>query len=136
MLHRCCSYEGSQQVILFEKAQVPYASEEILQMFYTPTISSVLTFEMTFWGGNASKQEKKKKTRREHQECRWNGGEKAKKHRHSLPSNNYKLRAILADETHTLRSEFDNRHIDRSNIFRILRSKTSRHLQSFIPVSR
>ena len=27
-----------------------HVSEEILQMFYTPTISSVLTFEMTFLG--------------------------------------------------------------------------------------
>ena len=28
--------------------------KDILQMFYTATINSVLIFAMTFWGGNAS----------------------------------------------------------------------------------
>ena len=32
--------------------------KEILQMFYTATTSSVLTFGTTYWGGNASKQDK------------------------------------------------------------------------------
>ena len=34
--------------------------EEILQMFYTATVSSAFTFEMPCWGGNASKQDQKK----------------------------------------------------------------------------
>ena len=34
--------------------------EEILQMFYTATVSSAFTFEMPCWGGNASKQDPKK----------------------------------------------------------------------------
>ena len=46
-----------------------------------------------------------------------------------------KLRTFLADETHPLRPEFDNRHMDRSYRLRIPRSKTTRYLQSFIPTA-
>ena len=57
--------------------------EEMLQMFYTATVSSAVTFEMPCWGGNASKQDKKN-TRQEHQGGRWGGREKARKQRPSL----------------------------------------------------
>ena len=48
-----------------------------------------------------------------------------------------KRRTVLADvdETHPLRPDFDNRHIDRSDRFRIPRSKSTRHLQLFIPTA-
>ena len=46
-----------------------------------------------------------------------------------------KLRTVLADKTHLLRPEFDNRHVDRSHRFRIPPSKTTRYLQSFIPTA-
>ena len=46
-----------------------------------------------------------------------------------------KLRTLLADETHPLRPDFDNRHTDRSDRFRIPRSRTTQYLQSFIPTA-
>ena len=33
-------------------------STELLQMFYTSTVSSVLTFRSACWGGNAAKEDK------------------------------------------------------------------------------
>ena len=51
------------------------------------------------------------------------GRRKKKKHRHRLSWTN-KPGTILDDETYPLRLEFDNRHIDRSDTFRIARSKT------------
>ena len=52
---------------------------------------------------------------------------------HRLVTN--KLGTILADETHLLRPVFDNIRIDKSDRFRIPRSKTSRYEQSFIPMA-
>ena len=37
---------------MLEKCRSFDVREEISQMFYTSTVSSVLTFEMTCWGGN------------------------------------------------------------------------------------
>ena len=81
-------------------------------MFYTATISGVLTFGMTCWGGNASKQDKNRVDRNSQKAGFWGGGEKARKHRHSLSSTSDKLRTVVADETHRLRPDFDNRHIE------------------------
>ena len=39
---------------MLEKCRSFDVREEILQMFYTSTVSSVLTFEMTCWGENTS----------------------------------------------------------------------------------
>ena len=50
-------------------------------------------------------------TWQEHREGRWGGGQKARKHRHSLSLISDKLITILADKTHSLRPEFDNGHI-------------------------
>ena len=60
----------------------------------------------------------------------------ARKHKHnlSLISEN-KLNTVLADETHPLRPDFDSRLKDRSDRFRIFRSKTTRYQQSFIPTA-
>ena len=64
----------------------------------------------------------------------------AEKRQESIDTANHRLvtnkrRTILADETHSLRPDFDNRHIHRRDRFRIPRSKTTRHLQSFIPTA-
>ena len=62
--------------------------------------------------------------------------QKTRKHKHSLSliSEN-ELKTALADQTNPLRLQFDNRHIDRSDRFRILHSKSTRYLQSFIPTA-
>ena len=48
----------------FRKIRSFEVRDEILQMFYAATISGVLTFGVTYWGGNASKQKQKKKERK------------------------------------------------------------------------
>ena len=77
---------------------------------------------MTCLGGNVSKQDKTDSTRTSGRQVGW-WGEGEKKHRHRLSWTN-KPGTILDDETYPLRLEFDNRHIDRSDTFRIARSKT------------
>ena len=106
-------------------------------MFYTATFSSVLTFGMSCWGGNASKQDKNRldKNTKKAGDVVGRRQESINTVYHRLVTN--KLRTILADETHPLRPEFDNRHTrtDRSDRFRIPRSRTTRYLQSFIPTA-
>ena len=107
--------------------------EDILQMFYTATISSVLTSGMTCWGGNASKQDN-----RLDKNIQKAGGMVGRRQEsidsayHRLVTN--KLRTISADETRPLKPEFD-RHTDRSDRCRIPRSRTTGYLQSFIPTA-
>ena len=57
--------------------------EEMLQIFYTATISNVLTFGMTCWGGNASKQDKNRLDNNT-KKAGGVGTRKQEKHRHSL----------------------------------------------------
>ena len=72
-------------------------------------------------------------TLQEHQKCRWGGGEEGKKYIYIYISTVYrrlgtsklrqfgrrthsdKLGTILAEETHPLRPEFDNRHVDNND---------------------
>ena len=63
---------------MLEKCRSFDVREEISQMFYTSTVSSVLTFEMTCWGGNASKQDGNKVDRNTQKAGgRWGEGKKA-----------------------------------------------------------
>ena len=98
---------------MLEKLRSTDVREDILQMFYTATVSSISTFGMIRWGEMHPNKTSTDSTR----EARWVGGEKARKYRHSLSSISDK-QTILADETTPLRPEFVNRHIDRSDRFR------------------
>ena len=90
---------------------------------------------MTCWGGNASKQNKNRLDKNIKKVDRVAGRrqESIDTAYHRIMTK--KLKTILADKTHPLRPEFDNRHVDGSDIFRIPRSKTTRYLQSFIPTA-
>ena len=61
----------------------------------------------------------------------WRGQENIETTYHRLVTN--KLQTILADETHPLRPEFDNRQTDRSDRLRLTRTRTTRYQQFFIP---
>ena len=63
------------------------------------------------------------------------GGEKARKHRHSLSSTSDNPRTILSVETPTLRPEFHVIDTGQEHRVRILCSKTTHHLQSVIPTA-
>ena len=92
-------------------------------MFYTATVNSGLTFGLACWGGNASIQNKNSHDR----SIKKAGGGGVMGRRLERVDTAYqfvtnKLRTALADETHPLRPEFYNRHMDRSHRFRIPRS--------------
>ena len=88
---------------------------------------------MTCWGGNASKQVKTRLDKNM-KKAGWmvgRGQESKDTACHRLVTN--KPSTILAGISHPLRPDFDNLHTDRSDRFRVLNSKTTRYLQSFIP---
>ena len=73
--------------------------KEILQMFYTATTSSVLTFGTTYWGGNASKQDKNRLDKNIRKAAGVAGRRQGSINTayHRLMTN--KLKTILADKT-------------------------------------
>ena len=101
-------------------------------MFYTSTVSSVLTFRSACWGGNAAKQDKDRleKNIKEAEGIVGRKQESLHSAYHRLLTD--RLNTILADETHPLRPEFDSRRIDRSGRFRVPKARTNRYKNSFI----
>ena len=65
--------------MLLEKLRSTDVREDILQMFYTATVSSISTFGVIRWGGMHPNKTSTDSTR----EARWVGGEKARKYRHA-----------------------------------------------------
>ena len=109
--------------------------QEILQMFYTAVIGSIISFGISCWGGNVSQTEKR---RLDKQIKRASGvvGRKqddiATIHSRQVTK---KLTAILADSNHPLFLEFDSRRIDRSGRFRAPAGTSNRYRNSFIPLA-
>ena len=106
--------------------------EDILQVFFLSTISSVLTHGCVCWGGNASKQD----GNRLEKIIRKAGGV-IDRQRETFDSVYHgRLLKILSDDTHPMRPEFDSRLIDRSGRLRVrtLHKSNTPHLkQSSIP---
>ena len=106
-------------------------SKELLQMCYSSTVS-VMTFGSASWGGIAAKQDRDSVEK----VIKKAGREKARSfdsayHRRVTD----RLITILADVTHPLRPEFDNRRIGRSVGFRIPRTRTARYKNYFIQIA-
>ena len=110
-------------------------SKQLLQMFYTSTVCSVLTFGAVCWGGNVTKQDKD----RFEKLIRKAGGVVGKKQDTFSDMYDRKLRdrlkTILTDETHPLHVDIDSRRSDISDRFRAPRVRTTRYSNSFVPAA-
>ena len=118
------------------KAQDWPVRDELLQLFYTATISSVLTME--WLAGVGCIQTRQKQTRQEHQGGRWgrgSGQEKARKHRHSLSSIGAKQTEDHFGWQVAPTQTWIWQRTHRSDRVRIPCSKTTRHLQSVSPTA-
>ena len=108
-------------------------NSQLLQLFYTSVIGSVLSFGLVCWGGNVSKTDKDRLDRVIRKAERVIGTEQ-----HNMDTLYdrrvaAKLKAILKDETHPLRAELDSALIQRSGRFRPSKTRTERYRNSFIP---
>ena len=107
--------------------------EDILQVFFLSTISSVLTHGCVCWGGNASKPDRDRleKTTRKAGGVIGRQQETFESVYHRPLTN--QLMKTLSDDTHPLRPEFDSRLIDRSGRLIVPFTKATRLKHSFIP---
>ena len=87
--------------------------EDILQVFFLSTISSILTYGYVCWGWNASKQDRDRmeKTIRKAGRVTGRQHETFESVYHRLLTD--RLINLLSDDTHPLRSEFDSGLIDK-----------------------
>lgn len=108
-------------------------SPTILRMFYCSTVSSVLTFGATCWGGNITAQDKGRVDKIISKAEGVTGREEEHfdlvYHRRLTD----KITTILTDNTHPLREEFDSRRIDKSGRLKLPIMRTERYRKSFIP---
>ncbi len=110
-------------------------SPQLLQTFYSSIISSVLTYGLTCWGGNMTKQDRNRldKLIKKASGVVGKTQDSIGQTYHKRVMN--KLSGILQDDTHPLRQTFDCRVIERSGRMRTPRSKTARYSDSFVPVA-
>ncbi len=108
---------------------------DILQMFYTSTVSSVLFYGAVCWGGNINKRDKD----RIEKFIKKASGVVGRKqdsfssvHERRLTD---KLQSVLTDDMHPLRQEFDSRLMERSGRYRVPNARTTRYKNSFVPAA-
>ena len=108
-------------------------NSNILQIFYTSIISSVLTFGSSVWGRNINQYDRDRLDRIIKKAGRIIGkpqiclGDMTDKKVYS------KLTAIFHDKSHPLWTELNDLVIDRSGRLRMPKVKTKRYRNSFIP---
>ena len=109
--------------------------QELLQMFYTSIVCSVMTFGMTCWGGNISGQDRNRLNKNIKKASGVVGRKQDDVETMYQRLVTHKLTSVLADDTHPLRPEFDSRRMDRSGRFRVPKTRTTRYKHSFIPTA-
>ena len=110
-------------------------NSNILQLFYSATISGVLTSGATVWGNSMTQGDRDKFDRIFRRAGRIVGKEQQTMTELTEKRMTQKLKAILNDETHPLRQEFDNMTIQRTGRLRLPKVKTSRYQKFFIPTA-
>ena len=109
--------------------------QDQLQMFYTSIVWSIMTFVLICWGGNITKQDRKRLDKQIKKAGTMVGRQQddlETLYRRLVTKN---LTAILTDDTHPLRPIFDSRRNDKSGRIRASCSRTNCYTQSFIPTA-
>ena len=107
--------------------------QELLQVFYSSSLSSVLTFGLSSWGGNISKHDKgalDKIIRKASSVVGKTQDSLDTLYDRRVTKN---LQDIMDDPTHPLRQEFDGQLIQRSGRMRVPKARTTRYLTLFVP---
>ena len=108
-------------------------SADILNLFYSSVVRSVMSFGLVCWGGNLVKDDVNKMDKLIKRASSIVGRKQDDFMRLYDRRVVVKLSDILSDDTHPLRGEFDSRHIERSGRYRLPAIATQRYKNSFIP---
>ena len=103
----------------------------LLQIFYTSIVSRTLTFGRVCWGGNFLKHDRDKLNRIIKTASLAIGKEQediGTIHEYRVLS---KMKKIRNDKTHPFYPIYIQQRIERSGIFRLLRTRTNRNMRSF-----
>ena len=110
-------------------------NKQLLQMFYTSMITSVLMFGCSSWGDNINKQDKNRLDKVIKKASNVIGNKQSDFDTLLRQRDTTKTKQIIHDQTHPLHNEFESRLIRRSGRYRLPRSKTDRYQRSYIPRS-
>ena len=110
-------------------------NSDILQIFYSSVISSIMSFGITCWGGNMTETDKQRVNKQIRRAGRIVGREQDDLETMYSRQLTKKLTSVLADSTHPLYPEFDSRRVERSGRFRAPAGRTDRYRHSFIPTA-
>ena len=108
-------------------------NRNILQLFFSSVLCSVLTFGVVSWGGNITQGDRNKIERLIRKGGRVVGGGITETMTDMYDRRLYsKVNQILNDDTHPLRGNFDSLIIERSGRLRTPKAKTVRYQKSFL----
>ena len=123
------------RIYCLRKLKTFHIDSKLLQMFYTSMVSSVITYGICCWGGNACEQDKDMINKIIKKSSKIIGKQQNYIDTLLQQRDTAKMRCIIQDITHPLYDEYDKRLIHRSGRHRVPIAKTNRYSRSFIPRS-
>ena len=125
--------KANSRLYCLRKLQTFNINRDILQLFYSSVLCSVLTFGVVSWGGNITQGDRNKIDRLIRKGGRVAGGGVTDTITDMYNRRLYKkVTQILSDDTHPLRRNFDELFIDRSGRLRTPKARTVRYQSSFL----
>ena len=109
--------------------------KQLLKMFYTSMITSVLTFGASCWGGNIGKHDQNRINKIIEKAGKVIGETQGPFNYILKQRDISNTERILKDTSHPLYDEYDSRLIRRSGRYRIPKCRTNRYKYTFIPRS-
>lgn len=107
--------------------------QELLQLFYSSSIMSILSFGIVSWGNGIAQSDRERLDRITRKAGRVVGRSQDDIQTITNKRVQKKLSCILKDDTHPLRPDFENTRIARSGRFRLPLLRTERFKRSFFP---
>ena len=110
-------------------------SSQLLQIFFNSVVGSILTFGLTCWGGNLTKSDRKRMDRVISKAEKLVG--KSLDNLEIIYNKRVltKVKAIMQDDTHPLKPDFERVNVSGSGRLQLPKCKTNRYKNSFFPVA-
>ena len=127
--------KANTRVYCLRKLHTFHVNTDMLQLFFSSVVCTVLTFGVTCWGGNITQGDKDRIDRLIRKAGRVIGRNQDTLTDAYNDRLYKKVTNIFDDDTHPLRQEFDRLLIERSGRLRTPKARTVRYQKSFLPKS-
>ena len=125
--------KANTRVYCLRKLHTFHVNTDMLQLFFSSVVCTVLTFGVTCWGGNITQGDKDRVDRLIRKAGRVIGRNQDTLTDAYNDRLYKKVTNIFDDDTHPLRQEFDRLLIERSGRLRTPKVRTVRYQKSFMP---